>query len=414
LRDLYRLLFSDVNFSISKKITKTIEPTNTFVNFNDHFIIKPYPLMKSKKILALTFPISLCCLLIFSGCQKLDVKPNDQTTQVPVIIPGETSTMAGSGAYGFENGLGSLAIFNNPNGVAVDSEGNVYVTDQANNRIRKITPDGMVSTFAGSGLPGAIDGTGDVASFNNPIGITIDASNNIFITDFGNNLIRKITQAGVVSTWAGSGAIGFDDGIGTLATFNGPDGITVDHSGNVFVSDNHNIIRKITPDREVTTFAGNVHSGPGFADGVGIDANFRLPEGLAVDASNNIYVADCGNNMVRKITPDRVVTTLAGQLTAGFTNGQGLMAGFNIPLGVAADAAGNVYVTDNGNNVVRKITPSGEVTTLAGSGAIGTNDGKNSQATFSDLHGIAVDASGIVYVGDEQNNKIRRIAPPAQ
>lgn len=370
--------------------------------------------MKSKKILALTFPISLCCLLIFSGCQKLDVKPNDQTTQVPVIIPGETSTMAGSGAYGFENGLGSLAIFNNPNGVAVDSEGNVYVTDQANNRIRKITPDGMVSTFAGSGLPGAIDGTGDVASFNNPIGITIDASNNIFITDFGNNLIRKITQAGVVSTWAGSGAIGFDDGIGTLATFNGPDGITVDHSGNVFVSDNHNIIRKITPDREVTTFAGNVHSGPGFADGVGIDANFRLPEGLAVDASNNIYVADCGNNMVRKITPDRVVTTLAGQLTAGFTNGQGLMAGFNIPLGVAADAAGNVYVTDNGNNVVRKITPSGEVTTLAGSGAIGTNDGKNSQATFSDLHGIAVDASGIVYVGDEQNNKIRRIAPPAQ
>jgi streptogramin lyase len=236
----------------------------------------------------------------------------------------------------------------------VDGDGNVYVADMANNTIRKITPKGVVSTLAGlAGHPGSQDDIGANARFRNPWGVAADDTGNVFVADLSNDTIRKITPAGMVMTLAGqAGMTGSVDGSGSQARFNAPHGVATDHAGNVYVSDSANgTIRKITPGGVASTLAGL----PGYSgntDGNGHDARFGNPQGLAVDNQGNIYVADTGNNTVRKITPLGVVTTLAGLAGAG---GAGADARFNSPGGVAADSAGNVYVADTNNHTVRKI-----------------------------------------------------------
>ncbi|WP_205521234.1 putative Ig domain-containing protein, partial [Psychroflexus aurantiacus] len=315
------------------------------------------------------------------------------------------STFAGSGASGFADGTASSAQFSLPLGVAVDASGNVYVADYGNHRIRKITPAGVVSTLAGS-THGFADGTGGSAQFNLPVRVAVDASGNVYVADYGNHRIRKITPAGVVSTLAGS-TQGFADGTGGSALFNLPVRVAVDASGNVYVADygNHRI-RKITPAGVVSTLAGSTQ---GFADGTGGSAQFNLPVRVAVDASGNVYVADYGNHRIRTITPAGVVSTLAGS-TQGFADGTGGSALFNLPVRVAVDASGNVYVADYGNHRIRKITPAGVVSTLAGS-THGFADGTGSSAQFNNPHGVAVDASGNVYVADYSNQRIRKITP---
>ena len=203
-------------------------------------------------------------------------------------------------------GSGTEAQFEDPYGLAVDSFGNVYVADESNHRIRKITPadrieDRVVSTFAGSGTANSGNGTGTAAQFYFPGGVAVDSSDNVFVADSGNNRIRKITPAGVVSTLAGS-TEGFADGIGNTAQFNGPLGVAVDSSGNVYVADSYNhLIRKITPAGVVSTLAGT--GTEGFADGTGDTAQFYFPTGVAVDSYGNVYVADSNNHRIRKITP---------------------------------------------------------------------------------------------------------------
>ncbi len=314
------------------------------------------------------------------------------------------STLAGSSAPGFADGTGTAAQFNQPDGVAVDAAGNIYVADRDNNRIRKITPDGVVSTLAGSGIYGFADGTGTSAQFKTPSGVAVDAAGNVYVGDTGNHRIRKITSAGVVSTLAGSGTAGFAEGTGIAAQFSGPSGVAVDAAGNIYVTDasNHRI-RKITSSGEVSTLAG---SSSGFADGTGSAAQFYYPYGVAVDAAGNIYIGDNSNNRIRKITSAGVVSTLAGSGIFGFADGTGTAAQFKFPNGVAVDAAGNIYVADVHNHRIRKITSSGEVSTLAGSTS-GFADGTGSAARFSYPNGVAVDASGNIYVGD--NYRIRKI-----
>jgi sugar lactone lactonase YvrE len=320
------------------------------------------------------------------------------------------STYAGDGTSGFNDGATSSARFNSPLGVAVDSSGNVYVGDASNHRIRKITSAGVVSTFAGSGTAGFNDGATSSAQFNNPRGVAVDSSGNVYVGDFSNHRIRKITSGGVVSTLAGDGTSGFNDGATSSAKFDSPFGVAVDSSGNVYVADygNHRI-RVITPAGVVSTFAGDGTFG--FNDGATSSAQFKYPYGVAVDSSGNVYVADSNNHRIRKITSGGVVSTLAGDGTAGYLDGTGTAARFNLPSGVAVDSSGNVYVAEFFNHRIRKITSGGVVSTLAGDGTAGFNDGATSSAKFDSPFGVAVDSSGNVYVADRNNNRIRKITP---
>jgi len=259
------------------------------------------------------------------------------------------------------------AAFSTPEGVAVDAAGNVYVADTINETIRQITPAGVVSTLAGlAGVGGSADGTGSAARFSGPFGVAADAAGNVYVADTFNQTIRKVTPAGVVTTLAGqAGSAGSTDGTGSAARFSTPRRVAADAVGNVYVAELNHVIRKITPAGVVSTLAG-LAGAVGSADGTGSAARFADPQGVAVDAADNVYVADTANNTIRKITPAGVVTTLAGLAgTSGSTDGTGTAARFTSPRGVAVDAAGKVYVADRNNGAIRKITPAGVVTTVA-------------------------------------------------
>ncbi len=321
------------------------------------------------------------------------------------------STFAGSGAiYALFDGTGGTATFNAPIGVAVDTSGHVYVTDSNFQRIRKITPAGVVSTLAGGLGVGVANGTGGTARFDTPWGIAVDASGLLFVSETVNSDLRTITQAGVVSTLAGNGAQTFLDGTGTGAKFNQPRGVAIDASGNLIVADtNNHRIRKVTPAGVVSTWAGMAVSGS--ANGTGNMASFNNPYDVAVDATGAVYVADYSNHSIRKITPEGVVSTMAGTGAAGSANGTGTMARFNYPRGLSIDASGAVYVADYGNHLIRKITPEGVVSTLAGTGTPGSANGVGTLASFYSPSDIALDDSGHLWVADTNNHMIRKITP---
>lgn len=332
-----------------------------------------------------------------------------------VTAGGTVTTIAGSaGVAGSTDGTGTAALFNYPQGVAVDATGNVYVSDTNNSTIRKISTTGVVTTFAGAvAQNGTADGAGGSARFNYPAGITADVAGNIYVADNGNSSIRRITSGGSVSTFAGqSGTSGSADGVGTAARFDHPVALSLDAAGNLYVIDTSNqTVRKIsTSTGAVSTLAGSAGLG-GNAEGVGAAARFFYPFGIGVSAAGAIYVADTGNHSVRAVTATGAVTTLAGKVgLAGIADGLGGEALFAYPAGLAVDSAGTVYVADHNNHTVRKITAIGGVTTLAGAaGVYGSADGQGSAARFYGLSGVAVDNSGNVYVADTTNNTIRKI-----
>ncbi|MFT6292691.1 MAG: sugar lactone lactonase YvrE, partial [Ilumatobacter sp.] len=248
------------------------------------------------------------------------------------------------------------ASFDYPSGVAVDGSGNVYVADRSNHLIRKISPTGDVTTLAGNaGNSGAVDDNGTSASFYFPSGVAVDGSGYVYVADTGNHLIRKISPTGVVTTLAGNaGNSGADNGTGTSASFNNPYGVAVDGSGYVYVADTFNsLIRKISSTGVVTTLAGD--GSRSAVNGNGISASFDFPLGVAVDGFGNVYVADQNNDLIRKISSTGVVTTLAGDGSRGAVNANGTSASFFTPYGVAVDGSGNVYVGEQGNHLIRKI-----------------------------------------------------------
>ena len=348
-----------------------------------------------------TLSVLLLAATLISACKKSSSSNSNSSTAIVI-------TLAGSGAQGKVNGTGTAASFNTPLGVAVDATGNVYVADWLNQLIRKISPAGVVSTLAGSGVLGATNGIGTAASFNSPYGVAVDATGNVYVADAVNGLIRKISPAGVVGTLAGSSVQGATNGTGTAASFFHPWGVAVDATGNVYVADNgNNLIRKISPAGVVSTLAGSGVQGN--INGMGTAASFSSPQGVAVDAAGNVYVGDQGSNLIRKISPTGAVSTLAGSGMSGNTNGTGTAASFNNPTGVAVDATGNVYVADQTNELIRKISPAGAVSTLAGSGVSGNSNGTGTAASFNHPAGVTVDATGNVYVADTQNNLIRKI-----
>jgi sugar lactone lactonase YvrE len=334
----------------------------------------------------------------------------------PSTPSGVVTTLAGTaGRTGSTDGAGAAALFDYPRAVAVDSSGTVYVADSDNATIRKITPSGVVTTLAGNaGESGSTDGTGADARFSVVWCIAVDSSGTVYVADSNNSTIRKITPSGVVTTLAGAaGQMGSTDGTGADARFGDPNGVAVDSSGNVYVADTGNAtIRKITPAGVVSTLAGTAAQ-RGSTDGTGADARFVAPWGIAVDSSGNVYVSDVADTRIRKITPAGVVSTLAGKTEEpGSSDGAGADARFDFPTGVAVDSDGNVYVAESLNSVIRKITSAGVVTTLAGTaGESGSTDGTGAAARFSGPFGIAVDSSGTVYVADTNNSTIRKITP---
>lgn len=272
-----------------------------------------------------------------------------------------------------------------------------------------------LATLAGQpGLPGFADGVGSQAQFRLPNSLAVDRTGIVYVADTANNVIRKVMPDGTVTTLAGLPAVGGSaDGIGSQARFMAPFGVAVDGAGNVYVADTaNNTIRKITPAGVVSTLAG-MAGRAGSEDGAGSAARFRNPWGLAVDGGGNVYVADMSNNTIRRITPAGVVTTVAGRAgSSGYSNGLGGSALFDRPFAVAADAAGDVFVSDTANSVIRKITPAGEVMTLAGlAGVTGQVDALGAGARFHNPQGLAVDAGGNVFVADAANDTIRRITP---
>ncbi len=353
------------------------------------------------------------------GTYKIFTKDSAIIPLVPVNRGGDvsntlysnTQTFAGNDVAGFLDAAGRKAKFNRPSKIAVDNNGYLYVSDELNNRIRKISPEGMVTTLAGSGKPGAENNLmGSKASFNGPSGIAVDKNGNVYVADVFNHLIRKISPSGAVTTYAGNGQAAFaDNSNGLHASFHFPVDLTVDETGNVFVVDEgNNRIRKITPGGSVSTFAGSGYTGS-FDSRTGEMATFNQPNGIAIDKKGNLYVADQLSHKIRKISSAGTVTTLAGSGAAGSSDNMiGTLASFNNPRGIAVDKAGNVFVGDVANQKIRKISPSGAVSTLSGSGAPGSQDHTYGLlAGFYFPNGLAVDEVGNLFVADALNNKIR-------
>jgi sugar lactone lactonase YvrE len=301
-----------------------------------------------------------------------------------------------------------------PVSIARDSAGDLFVADASSNTIRKITSGGMVTTLAGlSGVAGSRDGVGSGALFSQPGALTTDNAGNVYIADTGNATIRRIMPDGTVSTLAGSSASrGNQDGVGNGASFNVPSGIAIDDAGNLYVTDAFNAtIRKVTAGGAVSTLAGSAMN-RGEADGTGSAAQFNYPNGVAVDSAGILYVADTYNDTIREVTAGGMVTTLAGSAgIVGANDGTGINALFNQPYDIAVDGAGNVYVADTANATIRRITPAGAVTTVAGvAGISGFRDGAGPNALFNQPRGLVIDASGNLFVADTGNAAIREIS----
>ena len=318
------------------------------------------------------------------------------------------TTLAGSGSPAYGDGVGVSASFAVPWGIAVDSNGTVYVADRANQRIRKITASGSVTTLAGFGTISFSDGFGTAAQFNSPYGVGVDINGTVYVVEYDNNRVRKISPSGNVTTLAGSGNAAYADGVGALAFFQNPQGVAVDLNGTVYVADTNNFrIRKVSPLGNVTTYAGK--GDIGVTDGNGVDASFGCPVAIAVDSDGCLYVVEQSYHKIRKINSSRSVTTIAGSGIGTYADGVGIAASFRDPTGIAVDSYGWLYIADRDNSRIRTISPLGNVTTLAGSGDLSYADGVGTAASFVSPLGVAVDSTGTVYVSDEQNHRIRKI-----
>jgi sugar lactone lactonase YvrE len=355
---------------------------------------------------------------------------------------GTVLTLAGSGSSGAVDGNGAGASFSNPSGIAVDSSGTVFVADPGNSKIRKITPGGLVSTLAGTGQAGPDDGPVAIARFDGlkdvavdsqgnlliaeasrirkitpqgivetvtrplkqPIGVAVDTAGNRYFADTENHRIRRLSTDGVLSTLAGTGVAGSADGPNGVGSLSSPMGVGIASSGDVFVADTgNNRIRRITPAGVLSTFAGTGAPAPG-----GL-ATYFFPTGIAVDSGNNVFVSEPAANKIHKITPAGISSVFAGTGAVGFSDGPGTAATFSFPRSVAA-SGGDVFVADTGNHRIRKITAAGIVSTVAGTGGIGFANGPSALSEFNSPGGIAADASGTVYVSDTNNHVIRRIS----
>ena len=337
---------------------------------------------------------------------------------------GTISTFAGTGTAGFsgDNSPAIGAQLNSPGRVEVDSNGNVYISDTANNRVRKVTPDGTITTVAGGGAlapsPTGDNGPAVNAELNQPRAIIFDPAGNLYIADSGNNRVRKVGTDGIITTIAGNGTPGNtgDGGPAINAQLNNPNGLAFDPAGNLYIADAYNFkVRRVDPSGVITTYAGTGLPGSGGDGGPASGATLRQPYALAEDAAGNLYISDFSGQTIRRI--DRtsgVITTFAGASVPGFSGDGGPATAAQLygPTGMAFDSTGNLYFTDLYNQRVRKIDRSGIITTVAGDGTTSyTNDGQLSlNAGIGSPIDVAIDAAGLMYIAQRDFNVVRVVA----
>ena len=335
-----------------------------------------------------------------------------------VAPDGRGTVFAGTGTIAFygDGGPAVRATLALPRGIALDGAGNVYIADTGNHRIRQIARDGTISTIAGAGGPGFLGdgGPATLALLNTPSAVAVDTRGNIYIADTGNQRIRRIDARGIITTIAGvdKGGFGGDNGPATAAALNRPQGVAVDHAGSVFVADTDNQrVRKISAAGVITTIAG---LDPAAGDrGPALLATLSQPSGLAMDANGSLFIADSGNQRIRKVTRDGTITTIAGMGVAGYSGDQGSATGaqLNNPGGLAIDRSGNLLFADTATTESGRITPGGTIDTIAGTGEIGNRGdaGPAISAMLNSPSAVAVDAAGRVFIADSGNNRIRVI-----
>jgi len=327
------------------------------------------------------------------------------------------STVAGGGTVSGDGGPAVAAVLFAPTAVALDGSGNLYIADRDNHRVRRVTPAG-VTTVAGSGVPGfgGDGGSALTAQLRSPSGVAVDRAGNLYIADRDNQRVRRVTASGMISTVAGAGNPGFtgDGGPATSALLNGPEALAVDAAGNIYIADraNHRI-RRVTPAGMISTFAGAGASGFGGDGNPATSALLDSPEAVAVDAAGNVYLADRGNHRVRRVTAAGVIATVAGDGTQGYDGdgGEAVAASLDSPAGVAVDGSGNLWIADTGNHRVRRVGSGGGISTVAGSGLAGYG-GDGDRAGLAQLNvprGLAIDASGNLLIADRDNHRVRQV-----
>lgn len=327
---------------------------------------------------------------------------------------GIITTVAGGGTNTGDGGFATEATLNFPEGVTVDQAGNLYLADTVDGRIRKVDTNGIITTVAGivMGVTAENNGVATNTSLNNPAGVTVDASGNLYIADAGNEMVREASTLGMITLVAGDGTNGYagDGGRATNASLNYPAGVTVDIAGNVFIADaGNNVVRRISPGGIITTVAGNgtnIYAGD---HGPATNASLYFPQGVTVDPDGNLFIADSGNDVVRQVNTNGTITTVAG---GGTQTGNGIAATkarLNYPAGVAMDAIGNLFIADYGDNVVRKVNTNGIITTVAGGGILSGNGIAATNASLNGPEGVAVDAYGNLFVATPGSNVVRKV-----
>jgi sugar lactone lactonase YvrE len=338
--------------------------------------------------------------------------------QVFAVLMIDTVAGTGTAGYSGDGGPAIAASLYTPYGVAVDNSGNIYIADTFNHRVRKVNASGIITTVAGNGTAGysGDGGAATAAKLNEPFRVAVDSSGNIYIADTYNYRVRKVNTSGIITTVAGNGTAGYsgDGGVATAANISYPVGITVDSSGNIYITDLDNYrVRKINTSGIITTVAGNGTAGYSGDGGAATAAKLNRSFGVTIDNSGNIYIADTYNYRIRKVNTSGIITTVAGNGTAGYSGdgGAATAAKLNYPREIGLDSSGNIYIADQGNNRVRKVNTSGIITTVAGNGTAGYS-GDGGAATSASLRtptGVAIDSTGNVFIADYGNNRIRKL-----
>jgi sugar lactone lactonase YvrE len=343
---------------------------------------------------------------------------------------GTITTIAGSGLQGFsgDGGAATSAKLNEPDGVAVDGKGNIYIADLRNGRVRKVSPGGTISTFAGTGVWGYSGDGGPAisAQLYAPQGVAVDVQGNVYIADRNNYRVRKVSAGGTITTIAGTGkclggtCFSGDGGPATSAQLYSPSGVAVDGNGNLYIADRDNSrVRKVSSGGTITTIAGTSTKGFSGDGGPATKAQLYYPDAVAVDGIGNVYIADTFNNRVRKVSRGGTITTIAGTGACGLPSDGGPATSATVcnPRGVAVDGQGNVYIGDTNNSRVRKVSPGGTITTFAGTGTCGNVVGNGGPATLAQLctpWGVAVDGQGNVYIAEEGRSRVRKVTAGTQ